>query len=228
MCDLFLGWKWDGAQCIPLSGCNCEGPDCGNLYADVEPCKDDHFDCGFGGECDPDDAIGVGDCEVFLGVVWTGEICMGISGCECQGLDCGNLPLDEMVCWDEHALCELGDPCQADDALGVGDCDAFFGYAWNGSECVGQSGCECQGLDCAFLPLEPGICEAEHADCGGGGGACPGIMDAKGVGLCALFFGYAWNGMTCEGISGCNCEGLDCGNLYPDLDICELETAGCQ
>jgi hypothetical protein len=61
-----------------------------------------------------------------------------------------------------------GDPveCEPDDAVGVGMCDAFFGYAWNGMECVGLSGCNCNGSDCPNLPFEPAECEAAHANCG--------------------------------------------------------------
>ncbi len=229
LCELFLGWKWDGVDCVGLSGCNCEGPDCANLYADPDQCKAEHAECGPPDVCEPDDAIGSGDCDLFLGVIWTGDNCLGISGCECIGTDCANLPLDESICWDEHALCELADPCAAEDALGVGPCEQFFGYAWNGLECVGQSGCDCVGLDCEFLDLDLAVCEAEHAECGGGGvPPCPGVTDAVGVGLCDLFLGWAWNGMTCEPLSGCACQGADCDNLYPELGICELETAGCQ
>jgi hypothetical protein len=227
LCELFLGWKWNGMECVPLSGCNCEGPDCGNLYDDLDPCILAHEECMFGADCAADEVVPEGDCDLFLGVMWTGDNCVGISGCECFGPDCDNLPLDAETCWDEHALCELGDPCEPDDAIGVGPCEAIVGWAWNGTECVGLNGCGCEGLDCDEVLLDHDLCEAAHAECQGGG-ACPGVMEAKGVGLCALFFGYAWNGLFCEGISGCDCEGVDCGNLYPDLDICELETAECQ
>ena len=228
-CELFLGWKWDGLDCVPLSGCECSGPDCGNLYPEVDLCKDAHLGCGFGPDCTPDDAIGSGDCDLFLGVVWTGDNCLGISGCECIGTDCDNLPLDEQTCWDEHGLCEPPPPpeCLPEDAIGVGMCDAFWGYAWNGSECVGLSGCACEGLDCETLPFEPGLCELEHEQCGGNVPPCQGVMDATGVGLCQLFFGYKWNGMACEGVSGCTCEGQDCDFLYPEVDVCQLDNLGC-
>jgi hypothetical protein len=55
--------------------------------------------------------------------------------------------------------------CLPQDATGVGPCDRFFGYAWNGSACVGVSGCSCEGVDCGGLFTSLDVCEKEHADC---------------------------------------------------------------
>ncbi len=229
-CEPELGWFWNGVECELLSACSCEGSDCDNLYASDGECKLAHESCVGGNECEPDDAQAIGDCALPLGTAWSGDNCISLSGCECAGSDCEAVAMtSEQECWDAHALCELGDPCQADDAFGEGPCDAFFGFKWNGDACEGVSGCECVGLDCEFLDWDLALCEEAHAECGGGGvPPCPGITDAQGVGLCQLFLGWAWNGMQCVGVSGCSCEGADCNNLYPELDICEMETAGCQ
>lgn len=227
-CEIALGWRWNGVDCEPLSGCNCEGADCDALYADADTCKLAHESC-VGPDCAPDDAQPIGDCALPLGVAWTGEVCLSISGCECVGLDCEAVATtSEQECWDAHGLCELGSPCDADDAFGEGPCDQFFGWKWNGDACEGVSGCDCIGFDCEFLDLDLPVCEAAHAECGGNVPPCPGITDAKGVGLCQLFLGYAWDGIQCVGISGCSCEGADCDNLYPELDVCQQATAGCQ
>jgi hypothetical protein len=74
-------------------------------------------------------------------------------------------------------------------------------------------------------------------------GACPGDADAgascaaqnaRGVGLCDRFLGYAWNGSSCVGLSGCSCEGSDCRALFSSLEACraayircDCRTAGC-
>jgi len=58
-----------------------------------------------------------------------------------------------------------------------------------------------------------------------GGGACR-VMDARGEGLCDGYFGAAWNGMTCQSITGCRCIGADCGRVYPDRASCVAACGG--
>jgi len=58
-------------------------------------------------------------------------------------------------------------------------------------------------------------------------GASCAAQDAQGVGACARFFGYAWNGSTCDGISGCSCSGTDCGALYDSSDACRTAHLSC-
>jgi uncharacterized protein YceK len=81
--------------------------------------------------------------------------------------------------------------------------------------------CSGEGGDCAS---EPG-CEMDAGAPDGGGGGSPPIcvrQDARGVGACAAFFGYAWDGTGCVGIGGCACAGADCRSLYRDPMACEL------
>jgi len=158
------GWFWNGDVCEQII-CTCEGTDCNALYPDEIGCTAAYLPCLSGGECAPFDAKAIGDCDAFLGYTWTGDNCIGISGCECSGTDCVNLYDSSEECWDEHALCELTDPCGPDEAKGEGPCDQFFGWAWDGLQCIGVSGCECIGPDCGSLPLELGDCEIAHADC---------------------------------------------------------------
>ncbi len=56
--------------------------------------------------------------------------------------------------------------CEPQDATGIGACERFFGYAWDGASCTGVSGCSCQGADCDTLYTEPEECEADHGACG--------------------------------------------------------------
>lgn len=58
-----------------------------------------------------------------------------------------------------------GPRCAAQDARGEGNCDAFFGYVWNGTSCVGLGGCRCVGVDCRGLPFDPMTCENNHRAC---------------------------------------------------------------
>lgn len=52
-------------------------------------------------------------------------------------------------------------------------------------------------------------------------------QDAKGVGLCDRFFGVAWTGKACVGVSGCSCEGKDCGSLFRSITDCEAAYGHC-
>lgn len=85
--------------------------------------------------------------------------------CTCSGdsVGCSVTP----GCGMDGGLDAGGPPpiCPAQDARGVGNCERFFGYAWNGSGCVGISGCSCAGADCRSLPLDPTACELAHRLC---------------------------------------------------------------
>jgi hypothetical protein len=63
--------------------------------------------------------------------------------------------------------------CAAQDARGVGACAAFFGYAWNGTACVGVSGCSCEGTACRGLPTTPDACRAAYSGCDCRAVGCP-------------------------------------------------------
>ncbi len=60
-----------------------------------------------------------------------------------------------------------------------------------------------------------------------GTGSMCAAQDAQGVGACARFFGYAWNGSSCVGISGCSCSGAACGALYDSPDACQSAYRTC-
>ncbi len=87
--------------------------------------------------------------------------------------------------------------------------------------------CGCDGRDYTneCVANMAGVDVASRWTCSGGGACDP--MEARGVGACAAFFGYGWNGSTCTGISGCSCEGADCDALYSDLDECNRAFASC-
>lgn len=44
------GWVWDGFDCTLLWSCDCEGIDCGSLYAKSSDCESDHVDPKFGAQ----------------------------------------------------------------------------------------------------------------------------------------------------------------------------------
>ncbi len=61
---------------------------------------------------------------------------------------------------------------------------------------------------------------------GGACGECP-AMDGAGEGPCDAFFGYAWTGDECSGVSGCSCIGVDCDATYADREACEQAFSSC-
>jgi hypothetical protein len=47
----------------------------------------------------------------------------------------------------------------------AGACNNFVGYTWNGSRCVPQRGCLCEGDQCPGVYAQLTTCEAEHQMC---------------------------------------------------------------
>jgi len=39
MCNVVLGWAWDGTKCIAILGCSCEGSGCGDLFPVQSVCR---------------------------------------------------------------------------------------------------------------------------------------------------------------------------------------------
>jgi hypothetical protein len=269
LCEVILGWYWDGGKCDALTGCSCSGPDCDELFASPGECQKAHLKC----LCRAQDARGVGPCLAILGYRWNGESCEGISGCECEGFDCDLLSPTITECRALHRAC----PCRAQEAVGQGPCRVVLGWKFDGAQCVAISGCDCVGTDCDSLFATQSDCDRAHRSClcrpqdarGQGpcdqffgyrwdgvecvavngcsclGGDCDELFptlgecndahkacpcraqDATGVGGCALFHGWKWDGMSCVGVSGCTCSGTDCGNLFQDLDACKNAHTDC-
>ena len=219
LCAAFFGYAWNGSECVGISGCDCVGEDCDETFDTPEECAAAHADCPR--PCAPQRARGAGDCEAILGVAWNGRECVSLVGCECVGDDCDDLfdSIDEC----ERAFGDCIDLCAPQDARGEGPCEAFFGYAWDGRDCVGLSGCECVGEDCdeTFDSVEE--CRRAHRPCPP---TCD-EMDAKGEGPCDAFFGYTWNGRECVGVSGCECVGEDCDELFDSIEECNTSFARC-
>ena len=83
---------------------------------------------------------------------------------KCQGINpCAQAVCDAGKCVEIPPSC--GDSCNPQDATGQGACAAFFGYAWNGKQCVGVGGCSCKGADCDKLYQDPLTCEVIHSSC---------------------------------------------------------------
>ncbi|MCC6747181.1 MAG: hypothetical protein IT371_05940 [Deltaproteobacteria bacterium] len=55
--------------------------------------------------CTPQDAVGEGLCEMFIGYFWNGKACVGQGGCSCKGKDCGKAFQDQADCEKAYASC---------------------------------------------------------------------------------------------------------------------------
>jgi hypothetical protein len=104
-CDAFLGWTWDGAACVGVSGCSCEGTDCEDLHASFEECQKAHAgcegalcgsrglqECGGGDYCDFSDDAQCGAADQPGVCVPRPEACIQIYDpvCGCDGVTHGN------------------------------------------------------------------------------------------------------------------------------------------
>ena len=208
--------------------CGCDGRTytsaCDASAAGVNVAHDGS--CAPSPTCAPQDARGDGFCSAILGVVWDGERCVMIQGCECVGADCearygfG----EEARCYAEHASCI---PCAAQDATFIGSCEPAPLYAWDGAACVARTGCSCEGADCDALFADPTSCERAHAHCTPGG-SCVSDADCGG-GWCRFAFGEcggSGDGLgTCEPIPP---PGWACDTDGPPVCGCDGVTYMCE
>ena len=168
LCRMVLGVVFDGRSCQVMSGCECKGSDCDNLFDTVADCEEVYKPC-MADDCKPMDVKPVGQCAMVLGVAWGGPDygCNYMSGCSCDGSDCDDLYSDIESCERDYNQC-LPDPiCEPWDAKGEGACKMALGYAYDGKECTLLGGCECVGDDCDLLTSTADECkELVTATCG--------------------------------------------------------------
>lgn len=126
-CDCFLGFAWNGAECVGLGDCRCVGSDCDKLTQDKQACETLHTGCGLPepapvecgsstlfsqthSQCAAMDATASPDgngnsCYCFLGFAWNGSSCTQLADCQCVGADCDKLTQTQDECLQAHAAC---------------------------------------------------------------------------------------------------------------------------
>jgi hypothetical protein len=114
--------------------------------------------------CLPQEAQGVGECETVLGSFWDGRRCAELSGCACEGADCGyGFPSTE-ECYHLHGGCEI--LCAPMDVAPAGEpCSGSPRWYYDGSRCQRFDACECSGADCDRLYESGSDCYAATRAC---------------------------------------------------------------
>lgn len=92
-CDVGLGVKWDGGECVSIAGCECVGDDCDQLYDTFDDCQaacqaacsssDTPTPCPDGMYCQaPNNGCGAGYCTAIP----TDCQADGLPVCGCDGV----------------------------------------------------------------------------------------------------------------------------------------------
>jgi hypothetical protein len=103
-CRAVLGAKFNGTQCVTVTGCECSGSECNQRFDTLESCRQAYSEC-IGPDCSGQDIRGDGACAALLGVKFNGEACVGVSGCECKGDDCDDMYETRSACQSAHERC---------------------------------------------------------------------------------------------------------------------------
>lgn len=168
LCQLPLGITWNGQSCELISGCECVGSDCDNLYFDEASCERSNLFCEDTMiSCQArNNAYFPQEVAVIGGYAWDGRQCVGLLGQgPCQGPDCPYVYDTLAQCQQTFGHCQNNTTCLAQDARGVGLCDADFGAAFNGNSCYTISGCDCRGADCDKLYMDVESCKNATLQC---------------------------------------------------------------
>jgi hypothetical protein len=197
--------------------------------------------------CQPQDVNPVGSCEPGPKYYWDGKKCSDFVACSCEGSDCDSLYSTKEVCLKEHVQCSVSvDPC-AGKSCGEscstcetgGECPDSEQFCDSSGQCSGNDP-QCGGSECKTekdCPLPTvctfcwdGSCSAIDVVCHTGfclyqDVGCPpqptcNSMEATWTGPCDTFFGFIWNGKSCEQVSGCQCVGKDCEKTFGSLEEC--------
>jgi hypothetical protein len=206
-----------------LSGCLFLGDD---EPGDV-PCRAPV--CGEGevesGRCGPDELC---DDECMPDTSCRAETACGETVfCEQDTVNClaspvcpeGRVEVEECNPWSmfcsTETLCGKTIQCERRDVI---DCDAVLTCPAGGQQvasCQPDAAVECQDVT---------LCD-QTITCQFPLGCAP--QNVRGRGSCAFIMGYAWDGASCNSLTGCECVGSDCEEAYANYEECQTARSSC-
>lgn len=241
--------KADGtASCVNLCGgqapagcfcdeeCEAHGDCCSDKAAacDAQPASCDGL-CGqkhpSGCFCDAGCAL-YGDCcegaveSCASRACQSNEQCAANEYCASAEGSCGR-----GICQSRPSFCpdDYEVLCGCDDVTYFSRCEAARAGA-NIAEtgaCQGLGSCSSQSREVCNL-MSSCIWNAGAGQCMDAPTVSCAPMDAEAeAGDCQTFWGFKWDGATCQEVLGCACHGSACGALYGDADACARAQAHC-
>lgn len=211
----------DGGGATPCGPATCEpgtvccNESCGYCVAPGGSCTEEYCEpISCGGERCPATTT-----QCCPGCPGESASCAGPGG-ECPAIACPGCP-SEGACDDDEVCCPT-----CDDAFICAPRDAGCpDIACPPPVCATADDCE-EGTCCRDCTTGERYCAAGPcATCPEPGRCSP--MDAAGEGPCDAELGVAYDGATCQSISGCRCVGTDCERLYESREACFEATWEC-
>jgi hypothetical protein len=250
-----------GGDCVPgdTLPCNCQNNydeepacfECNELgewmviswFAD--PCECQHWTCGAGFACNPENGQCVPDCRISFACptgtfcddatgLCTPEGCLGegmvFNDFDTEGKCCpGLVPIPEAV--PENGTCLTPNcPCFVCTRCGDGECredtgenrcncpqDCVTAHDCTAESCMSVAGhyAVVQG-DCPGIPYDPFVMYPVHQI-----PSCAPMEAYLAGGMCDTAWGFKWDGQQCVYLGGrCECVGADCDRLFPTQEEC--------
>jgi hypothetical protein len=212
-CEPFRGAAWNGASCVVVSGCSCEGADCDNLAPSLEECVAAHAHCF-------DDAVCSDERRAMRDLLNANKTCTETADCVTLYAGCGvsedgctgAVYANQDLSYDEYQQQaeRLGTCAAAVDGLSCAGCErASAPPSCIDGLCLGLATCALEASEVWHVINQNSECSSDD-DCVVEGVGCEVTQDDC-TGAVYLAAGYdkpAFEAArdeyyACKGVSGC-------------------------